>query len=130
MTARSRMPKNPSHSMRRTLFITTGSAALMARKRTVKRVSFSRKVKKEFEEAVRVNPSDIAARRRIWRDYCISAPWIVGGNKDEAREQADAIAAIDPIDGHVARAALYLDGMKRPELAENGISADSGRQTG
>ena len=31
-------------------------------------------------------------------------PWIVGGSKDEALEQVNAIAGVDPIAGHLARA--------------------------
>ena len=77
----------------------------------------AKKVKKEFEEAVRLNPSNIAARRDL-ESYCISAPWIVGGSKDEAREQAEAIAQLDPVEGHLARGALYQEG-KKPELAED-----------
>ena len=77
----------------------------------------AKKVKKELEEAVRLNPSNIVARRDL-ENYCFSAPWIVGGSKDEAREQVDAIAALDPVEGHIARGALYQDGMKKPELAE------------
>lgn len=78
----------------------------------------ARKVKKEFQEAVRLNPSDIAARADL-EDFCMNAPWIVGGSKDEAKDQADAIAAIDPIAGHVAHAKFYQQAMKRPDLAEN-----------
>ena len=63
----------------------------------------AKKVKKELQEAVRLNPSNIEARMDL-EDFCISAPWIVGGNKDEAREQVDAISALDAMDGHVARA--------------------------
>jgi tetratricopeptide (TPR) repeat protein len=77
----------------------------------------AKKVKKELEEAVRLSPSNLEARRDL-ENYCLSAPWIVGGSKDEAREQVDAIAALDPVEGHVARGVLYLDGVKKPELAE------------
>jgi tetratricopeptide (TPR) repeat protein len=79
--------------------------------------SYARKVKKEFEEAVRLNPSNIAARRDL-EEYCIEAPFIVGGSKDEARSQVDAIAALDPIQGHLARAMYELNASKKPELAE------------
>jgi tetratricopeptide (TPR) repeat protein len=78
----------------------------------------ARKVKKEFQEAVRLNPSNIAARADL-EDFCMAAPWIVGGSKDEAKDQADAIAAIDPIAGHVAHAKFYQEAMKKPDLAEN-----------
>ncbi|MFZ0522484.1 MAG: tetratricopeptide repeat protein [Candidatus Acidiferrales bacterium] len=79
--------------------------------------SYARKVKKEFETAVELNPSNIAARRDLV-EYCVQAPWVVGGNKDEAKTQVEAIAALDPIEGHLARAVYDLDGQKKPELAE------------
>jgi tetratricopeptide (TPR) repeat protein len=79
--------------------------------------SYARKVKKEFEEAVQLNPSNIAARRDL-EEYCLQAPWVVGGNKDEAKAQVEAIAALDPIEGHLARAVYDLDGQKKPDLAE------------
>src|SRR6202162_3221382 len=78
--------------------------------------SDARKVKKEFEEAVRLNPSNVPARRDL-EQYLMEAPWIVGGNKDEARNQVTAIEGIDPIQGHLARADFYLES-KKPELAE------------
>jgi tetratricopeptide (TPR) repeat protein len=80
--------------------------------------SLAKKVKKEFQEAVRLNPSNIQARRDL-QQYDIDAPWIAGGNKDEAREQVEAIAAIDPVEGHLARAVLVLQVQKKPELAED-----------
>lgn len=78
----------------------------------------ARKVKKEFLEAVRWNPSNLSARRDL-EEYCIEAPWIVGGSKDEALAQVNAIAALDPIEGHLARAVYYRDAAKKPDLAEN-----------
>jgi tetratricopeptide (TPR) repeat protein len=79
--------------------------------------SYARKVKKEFEEAVQLNPANIAARRDL-EEYMVQAPWVVGGNKDEAAKQIDAIAAIDPVEGHLARALYDLEGSKKTDLAE------------
>ena len=76
----------------------------------------AKKVKGEFQTAIRLDPSNIAARRDL-EDYCISAPWIVGGSKDEALAQVEAIAAIDPVEGHVARAIYYNEALKKPALA-------------
>jgi len=76
----------------------------------------ARKVKQAFEAAVRLAPGDIAARRDLMQ-YCVEAPWIVGGDKDKARQQIDAIAAIDPIQGKMARAA-YLATDKQWKAAE------------
>ncbi len=78
----------------------------------------ARKVKKEFVEAVRLSPSNIRARRDL-EEFCLEAPSIVGGDKNEAREQVEAIAALDPIEGHLAQAVFDLKGTKKPDLAEN-----------
>ncbi|MFZ0738092.1 MAG: tetratricopeptide repeat protein [Candidatus Acidiferrales bacterium] len=80
--------------------------------------SLARKVKKEYEEAVRLNPSNLDARRDL-EEFDIQAPWIVGGSSDGAREQVDAIAAIDPIIGHLARAEFDNSSLKKPDLAQN-----------
>lgn len=77
----------------------------------------AKKVKKELQEAIRLNPSNIEARIDL-EDFLLNAPWIVGGSKDEARDQADTIAAIDPVQGHVARGKYDFDGLKRPDLAD------------
>ena len=80
---------------------------------------FSRKrSRRNLVEAVRLNPSNIEARIDL-EDFCMSAPWIVGGNKDEAREQVDAIAALDAIEGFVARGKFELEAMKRPDVADS-----------
>jgi tetratricopeptide (TPR) repeat protein len=79
--------------------------------------SYARKVKKEFEDAVQLNPSNIAARRDL-EEYMVQAPWVVGGNKDEAAKQVEAIAAIDPVEGHLARALFDEDSSKKSDLTE------------
>lgn len=76
----------------------------------------ARKVKHEFEEAIRLDPRNIQARRDLM-EYEIEAPWIVGGNKDSAKEHVDAIAAVDPVEGHLARADYWRE-LKKPESAE------------
>ena len=82
--------------------------------------SLAKKVKSEFKQAVSLNPSNIEARRDL-EEYCLDAPWIAGGSKDEALEQVNAIAAIDPVAGHLARALYDRQGLKNPESAENEI---------
>lgn len=76
----------------------------------------AKKVKKEFEDAVQLKPSNIQARRDLM-EYCVDAPWIVGGSKDEARAQIEAIEKLDPIEGHLARA-MYELAEKKPDQAE------------
>ncbi len=77
----------------------------------------ARKVRKELEEAVLLDPKNIAARRDL-QEFFMDAPWLVGGSKEKARETADAIAAIDALEGHLAHASLYHKGLKRLDLAE------------
>jgi tetratricopeptide (TPR) repeat protein len=78
----------------------------------------ARRVKKEFEEAVRLDPKNAPAHRDL-EEYCIEAPWIIGGSTDEAREQADEIRSIDAVQGHLALAEFYDKSLKKPDLAEN-----------
>jgi tetratricopeptide (TPR) repeat protein len=82
--------------------------------------SMAKKVKKEFQEAVTLDPSNAAARRDL-EEYCLDAPWIAGGNKDEALDQVNGIAAVDPIQGHLARALYDREGLKKPDDAESEI---------
>jgi tetratricopeptide (TPR) repeat protein len=77
----------------------------------------AKKVKAEFENAVQLDPSNIDARRDL-EEYCIDAPWIAGGNKEEAQAQVDAISAIDPVEGHVARAVFDNKALKKPAEAD------------
>lgn len=79
-------------------------------------LSMAKKVKKEFQTAVSLNPSNVAARRDL-EEYLVDAPWIAGGSKDDALDQVNAIAALDPIQGHLARALYDREGLKKPDEA-------------
>jgi tetratricopeptide (TPR) repeat protein len=57
------------------------------------------KVRGEFERAVQLNPNDVDARLDL-AEFYISAPAIVGGGDDKAREQAQSIAAVNPAREH------------------------------
>ncbi len=76
----------------------------------------ARKVKTEFETAVRLNPGNLEARRDLMEFY-LEAPWIVGGSKDLALAQVNAIAAQNQVLGHLARAEYWRDA-KKPDLVE------------
>src|SRR5215467_8096352 len=69
--------------------------------------SMARKVRAAFEDAVRLDASNIAARRDLMEFY-VEAPWIVGGDKRKALEQIGAIAGIDAVAGRLARAAFLI----------------------
>ena len=71
----------------------------------------AQKTKHEFLEAVRLNSANFAARRDL-EEFYLEAPWILGGSKEKGMEQANAIAAQDPVEGHLARAFYWLDAKK------------------
>lgn len=57
--------------------------------------SLARKVRAAFERAVELDPKNWEARVDLG-EYYAEAPGIVGGGKDKAREQANALMAIKP----------------------------------
>lgn len=71
----------------------------------------ARKVKQAFEAAVNFAPRSIEARRDLMQ-FLAEAPWIVGGDKDKAKQEIDSISRLDAAEGHLARAA-YLSTEKK-----------------
>ena len=59
----------------------------------------AKKVRTEFERAVALDPSDVAARVDL-AEFYVEAPGMVGGGKDKARAQADALTPLDPAMSH------------------------------
>lgn len=57
--------------------------------------NLARKVKSEFERAVALDGNNLSARSDL-SEYYIEAPAILGGDKGKARQQAAAVAKIDP----------------------------------
>lgn len=78
----------------------------------------ARKIKRHFEKAVELDPSNLSARRDL-AEFCAQAPWALGGSTDEAVTQIEAIAKVDPIAGHLARASFDANALKRPDLADS-----------
>jgi tetratricopeptide (TPR) repeat protein len=62
-------------------------------------MGLAKKVRTEFEIAVELDPASIAARTDL-AEFYLEAPAIIGGGKDKARAQAEAIARLDPASGH------------------------------
>lgn len=67
----------------------------------LKKASAAKNVKKSFERAVELNPESIDARIGLLQFYQM-APGIMGGSKDKAKEQAEAIKQRNPHQGHLA----------------------------
>lgn len=69
----------------------------------LKQASLAGRVRGAFESAVRLDPTDVEARRDLMQYYLV-APRIVGGSRDKAQAQARAIAARSPMHGRLAAA--------------------------
>ncbi len=61
------------------------------------------KARRQFERAVALAPANIDARRDLLQ-YYLDAPWVLGGGKDKARDEARAIASLSPVQGALASA--------------------------
>src|ERR1051326_4918905 len=82
----------------------------------------ARKVKKAFETAVKVGPLNIGARRDLMQ-YLLEAPGIIGGDKEKAKQQAEFIAMLDPIEGRLAWAAFFSAEKKWKEAEAEYVTA-------
>ena len=76
----------------------------------------ARKTRHAFETAVKLDPSNLAARRNLV-EYYTDAPWFLGGSKEKARQQVEAITALDPLEGALAMADYYRN-TDQPENAQ------------
>ena len=79
--------------------------------------SLARKVRQALESAVKFAPRSIDAHRDLMQ-YLVEAPWIVGGDKDKARQEIESISSLDPIQGRLAKAA-YMSTEKKWKDAES-----------
>jgi tetratricopeptide (TPR) repeat protein len=59
----------------------------------------AKKVRNEFERAVQLDPNSWEARTDL-AEFCVEAPGIVGGGKDKARAQANALNTLKPAMAH------------------------------
>jgi tetratricopeptide (TPR) repeat protein len=59
----------------------------------------ARRVRTEFEAAVRLNPDNIDARSDL-AEFYLEAPGIVGGGRDKAEEQVASLARMNPAKAH------------------------------
>jgi tetratricopeptide (TPR) repeat protein len=65
----------------------------------------AKKVRSEFETAVRLDPANLEARADL-AEFYVEAPGIVGGGKDKAEAQARELATLDPREAALIRARL------------------------
>jgi tetratricopeptide (TPR) repeat protein len=89
----------------------------------LRQAGLARKTKHHYERAIELDPSFIEARSRII-DYYMQAPGILGGGREKAEAQADAIAGLDVVEGILAWEKIYNYGPewdKLKALYERGI---------
>lgn len=65
----------------------------------------ARRVRNEFEIAVRLNPGNVDARTDL-AEFYLEAPAMVGGGQGKAEAQAKSLATIDPATGHYVKARI------------------------
>ncbi len=83
-------------------------------------------VREAFEKAVRLDPANVDARSDLL-DFYLEAPSMFGGGLDKARQQAEAIARLDPAEGHWARARIAEKEKRYPEAAREYRAATEAR---
>ena len=77
----------------------------------------ARKAKLEYQKSVQLDPDNLPARRDLMEFY-LEAPWILGGSKDKAWAQVEAISSRNTTEGDLARA-IYWRNLNEPGLAAN-----------
>ena len=81
-----------------------------------------KKVRSSFERAVQLDPQGWEARSDL-AEFYLEAPSIVGGGKDKARQQADALMSLNPAMGHWILARI-AEKDKNPTEAERQFRAE------
>jgi tetratricopeptide (TPR) repeat protein len=71
----------------------------------LKQLGLAKRFKREAEATAALDPKHVDARFALMVFHC-KAPGIAGGDRKSARVMADQIAAIDPVQGWMARARL------------------------
>ncbi len=82
----------------------------------LKQAGLAKKVRMAFEQAVMLDPNNVAARAALGNFYA-QAPRFMGGGIDKAAEQAVALTALDALQGKLLKARI-LEEQKKPSDAE------------
>jgi hypothetical protein len=80
------------------------------------KVLLAGKARRALERAVELDPSHADARAALAR-YYLNAPMIAGGSLKKAKEQAEAIVAVDPPKGHLLVARIHSERKEWNEAA-------------
>jgi len=85
-------------------------------------LSLAKKARASLERAVEVDPGNVQARADLGEFYA-EAPAFIGGGKDKARQQAEALMFLNPAMGHWVLARI-AEKDKDPALAEREYRAE------
>lgn len=111
---------NPRNSEYR-LWLGRAYGAQALRANVLKQASLARKVKGEFEMAVKLDPANLDARSALV-DFYSMAPGIMGGGIDKAKAEAAEIAKRDSVRGARELAKIHRNEKEWPE-AERVLAA-------
>ena len=82
----------------------------------LKQAGLAKRVRAAFEQAVTLDPNNVAARAALGNFYA-QAPGFMGGGIDKATEQAAALMRLDPLQGELLQARI-LEERKKPNATE------------
>lgn len=82
-----------------------------------RKLGLVRRIKKEAEMALRLNPNHVEARL-ILIEYFRLAPGIIGGDKNKARALAKEVVKLDPVRGYIAQANFAHQEEKTGQMEE------------
>jgi len=89
----------------------------------LKQPFLAKKVRVQFERAVELDGANLEARSDLI-SYYLMAPGMMGGSVEKAKDQAAAIAKLDPFQGHLALARVH-EHEKQDDLFERELLAAS-----
>jgi len=87
------------------LWLARALGAVAQRANVLRQPFLAKRVKAEFERTVRLDPSNLGGHEGLLQFY-LQAPGVMGGSSAKARAEAEAIAKVNPMRGHFARATI------------------------
>lgn len=87
-----------------------------SRSNMVGALSMARRTHREFETAVRLDPTNVSAQRDLIA-FMVNAPGDLGGGEQRALEQIHSLSDVDAVEGRLAKANLYVV-QKKFDLAD------------
>lgn len=95
------------------LYLSSAIGVQVSQVGMLKKMSLAKKVKVHMDRAVELDPNSVDAREALMQFY-VQAPGIAGGSMEKAREQAAAVAKVNPAEG-LRLDAILAQADKKPE---------------